>query len=180
MIPSNANGQFTISGLVPGRYVIAGQPYFGSSTASVAWGVESVMVDGKDVTDLPITIAADAMPKDVAVLLSDKWQELSGRLTNEAGAGVSDYAVMVFPVNDAYWVYGTRRIVTAQPGTDGRFTLGGPGPSILPAGEYYLAAVTDVTKDEQYDPAFLQSIIPAAIKVTIKPGAKSVQDLRVR
>lgn len=180
MTPSNANGQFTISGLVPGRYVIGAQPYFGSSTASVAWGVESVMIDGRDVTDLPITIAADAMPKDVAVMLSDRWQELFGRLTNEAGGGVSDYAVMVFPVNEAYWLYGSRRIVTAQPGTDGRFTLGGPGPAILPAGDYYLAAVTDVSKDEQYDPAFLQSIIPASIKITIAPGGRQTQNLRVR
>lgn len=178
--PTNAAGEFTISGIVPGRYVIGGQPYFGSSPASVAWGLESVFVDGRDVTDLPITIAADAMPKEVSVTLSDRWQELSGRLMNAAGAGVSDYSVMVFPVNEGYWVYGTRRIVTAQPGTDGRFTLGGPGPSLLPAGEYYLAAVTDVTKDEQYDPAFLQSIVPAAIKITLAPGGRQTQDLRVR
>jgi hypothetical protein len=178
--PTNANGVFTVSGLVPGRYIIGGQPFFGSSTASVAWGLESVMVDGKDVTDLPITIAADSVPKEVTATMSDRWQELSGRLTDGAGAGVSDYTVMVFPVNDAYWVFNSRRIVTTQPGTDGRFTLGGPGPSLLPAGEYYLAAVTDVSKDEQYDPAFLQSIIGSAIKITIAPGGRQTQDLRVR
>jgi hypothetical protein len=83
-------------------------------------------------------------------------------------------------VNDAYWLYGSRRIVTSAPATDGRFTIGGPGAALLPAGEYYLAAVTDVSKDEQYDPAFLQTIIPAAIKVTLAPGARQTQDLRVR
>ena len=87
---------------------------------------------------------------------------------------------MVFPVNDEYWINGSRRIVFSQPGTDGRFTIGGPGPSMLPAGEYYLAAVTDVSKDEQYDPAFLQSIIGAAIKITVAPGGRQTQDLRVR
>jgi hypothetical protein len=116
----------------------------------------------------------------VSVVLSDRFQELSGRLSVAEGIGVSDYAVMMFPVNDAYWVSGSRRIVIAQPGTDGRFAIGGPGPALLPAGEYYLAAVTVVSKDEQYDPAFLQSIVPAAITVTLVPGARQMQDLRVR
>ena len=178
--PTNAEGEFTVSGIVPGRYVIGNAPFFGASTASVTWGLESVTVDGKDVTDLPVDITPDSVPKDVSVVLSDRWQELSGRLIDAAGKGVSDYSVMVFPVNDAYWVSGSRRIVISQPGTDGKFTIGGPGPSLLPAGVYYLAAVTDVSKDEQYDPAFLQSIIPAAIKVTLAAGAKQTQDLRVR
>ncbi len=173
-------GKFTVSNVVPGRYMIVNAPFFGASTASVVWGVESVLVDGKDMTDLPVTIAADAMPKDVSVVLGDRWQELSGRLTDSTGAGVSDYVVMMFPVNEAYWLHNSRRIVTAQPGTDGRFKLGGPGPSLLPAGEYYLAAVTDVSRDEQYDPAFLQSIIGAAIKITLAPGGRQTQALRVR
>jgi hypothetical protein len=178
--PTNATGEFTVSGLVPGRYVIGNAPFFGASTASVIWGLESVAIDGKDVTDLPITISPESVPKEVSVVLSDRFQELSGRLTDAEGKGVSDYAVMMFPVNDAYWVSGSRRIVIAQPGTDGRFAIGGPGPALLPAGEYYLAAVTDVSKDEQYDPAFLQSIVPAAITVTLVPGARQMQDLRVR
>jgi hypothetical protein len=177
--PTNAAGEFTVR-LISGRYVMGIAPFFGASATSVSWGLESVWVDGKDVTDLPISITSETLPKEVSVVLGNRWQELSGRLIDAAGAAVSDYTVMVFPVNDAYWITGSRRIVTAQPGTDGRFVLGGPGPALLPAGEYYLAAVTDVSKDEQYDPAFLQSIVPAAIKVTLSPGARQTQDLRVR
>jgi hypothetical protein len=178
--PTTVTGEFTVTGIVPGRYVIGNTPFFGASTASVVWGLESVLVDGKDVTDLPVTITTESVPKEVSMVLTDRWQELSGRLTDAAGAGVSDYTVMVFPVNDAYWVSGSRRIVTSQPGTDGKFTIGGPGPAMLPAGEYYLAAVTDVSRDEQYDPAFLQSIVGAAIRITLAPGARQTQDLRVR
>ena len=173
-------GEFTVTGLVPGRYVIGNAPFFGASTASVTWGLESVMVDGKDVTDLPVTIAPEAMPKEVVVTLGDRWQELSGRVADAAGNGVSDYTVMVFPVNEEYWLSGSRRIVTAQPGTDGRFSLGGPGPALLPAGEYYLAAVTDVSKDEQYDPAFLQSLISSSVRITLAPGEKRTQNLAIR
>lgn len=178
--PTTPAGEFTVSGLVPGRYVIGNAPFFGASAASVAWGLESVTVDGKDVTDLPVAISSDSVPKDVVVTLGDRFQELSGRLSNAAGVGVSDYTVMVFPVNPEYWLSGSRRIVTTQPGTDGRFSLGGPGPALLPAGEYYLAAVTDVSRDEQYDPAFLQSIIPASLRVTLAPGEKRTQNLAIR
>jgi hypothetical protein len=178
--PTSATGEFTVTNLVPGRYVIGSTPFFGASAASVTWGLESVVVDGADVTDLPVTIASDAVPKDVVVTLGDQWQQLAGRLADAEGKAMTDYTVMVFPVNEAYWLHGSRRIITAQPGNDGRFTLGGPGPAVLPAGEYYLAAVTDVSRDEQYDPAFLQSIVPAAIRVTLAPGEKRTQNLAVR
>ena len=177
---TSATGEFTVTNLVPGRYVIGSTPFFGASAASVTWGLESVVVDGADVTDLAVTIAADAIPKDVVITFGDQWQQLSGRLGDAEGKAMTDYTVMVFPVNEAYWLHGTRRIITAQPGNDGRFTLGGPGPAVLPAGEYYLAAVTDVSRDEQYDPAFLQSIIPAAIRVTLAPGERRTQNLAVR
>jgi len=58
--------------------------------------------------------------------------------------------------------------------------LGGPGPALLPAGEYYLAAVTDVSKDEQYDPAFLQSLISSSVRITLAPGEKRTQNLAIR
>lgn len=178
--PTSSTGEFTVTNLVPGRYVIGSTPFFGASAASVTWGLESVVVDGTDVTDLQVTIAADAMPKDVVITFGDRWQQLSGRLSDAAGQPMNDYTVMVFPVNQAYWLHGSRRIITTQPGTDGRFTLGGPGPAVLPAGEYYLAALTDVSRDEQYDPAFLQSIVAAAIRVTLAPGETRTQNLAIR
>jgi hypothetical protein len=178
--PVTATGEFTVANLVPGRYVIGSAPFFGASNDSVTWGLESVVVDGADVTDLPVAIAAEAVPKEVLITFGDRWQQLSGRMTDGAGKGLSDYTVMVFPVNDAYWLHGSRRIITAQPDSNGQFTLGGPGPAVLPPGEYYLAMVTDVSRDEQYDPAFLQSIVAAAIKVTLAPGERRTQNLAIR
>ena len=178
--PTGVAGDFTVKNLIPGRYVIGSVPFFGASVASASWGLESVLMDGKEVTDLPVMLTTESVPKEVSVVFGSRWQQLTGRLTDSAGRGVTDYSVMVFPVDDAYWFYGTRRIVASLPGTDGTYALGGPGPSLLPPGEYYLAAVTDVTKDEQYDPAFLRSIAGAAIRVTIAPGGRHRQDLRIQ
>jgi hypothetical protein len=37
-----------------------------------------------------------------------------------------------------------------------------------------------VSKDEQYDPAFLKSLIPASLKIMLSPGQKMIQDVRVQ
>jgi hypothetical protein len=139
-----------------------------------------VTLDGADVTDRAFDVSAETPPKEIVATLTDQWQEITGRVTNTDGAGISDYTMLVFPVDETYWLHNSRRIVTTQPAGDGRYQLGGPGPALLPAGEYYLAAVTDVSKDEQYDPAFLKALIPAAIRITLGTGDRKTQDVRVQ
>jgi hypothetical protein len=178
--PSTATGEFTISGLMTGQYVVTGAPFFGASTESVTWGLGSITADGHDVTDRAIDVRAGSLPKELVVTFTDQWQEVSGQLTNAQGAGVSDYTMLIFPTDESYWLYNSRRHATAQPASDGRYRLGGPGPAMLPAGEYYLAAVTDVSKDEQYDPAFLKSVIPSALKISLAAGQKMTQNVRVQ
>jgi hypothetical protein len=176
---TDQSGAFTVTNLVPGRYVLGGPLSFGPTTDTMAWTLQSVVADGRDVTDLPLEIA-DTTPKDVVVTYTDKWQELSGRLQSQSGAPVSDYTIIVFPEDKAYWFQGTRRIVTTRPGTDGRFTLSGKGLTTLPPGKYLLAAVTDIGREEQFDPAFLAQIVPAAVPVTLGAGEKKIQDLAIR
>jgi Carboxypeptidase regulatory-like domain len=174
------DGTFTIAGVMPGRYTFGGAPFFGASGDSVTWGLDTVVIDGTDVTDRAFDVSAETPPKEIVATLTDQWQQIAGRVTNTAGAGVSDYTMLVFPVDEAYWLHNSRRIVTTQPAGDGHYQLGGPGPALLPAGEYYLAAVTDVSKDEQYDPAFLKALLPAAIKITLGTGERKTQDVRVQ
>ena len=49
----------------------------------------------------------------------------------------------------------------------------------LPAGEYLLAAVTDVDQDEWQDSAFLDRLQSASVKLTIAEGEKRTLDLRI-
>jgi hypothetical protein len=173
-------GAFTITNIMPGTYVIGAPLSFGPTTDSMTWALDSVIADGHDITDRPIEITAESLPKDLVVTYSDKFQELSGRLRRADGTGVSDYTVLVFPEDKTLWVTGSRRIVTTRPGTDGRFSLSGPGPTTLPAGKYLLAAVTDIDRNEQFDPAFLASIVPAAAPITLQASEKKIQDLIVK
>ena len=177
---TNERGAFTMSNILPGTYVIGAPLSFGPTTDSMTWALESVIADGRDITDKPIDLMADTLPKDLVVTYSDRFQELGGRLSRADGSPVSEYTIIVFPEDKAYWVTGSRRIVTTRPGTDGRFTLSGAGPTTLPPGKYLLAAVTDIDRNEQFDPAFLASIAPVAAPITLQPGEKKVQDLVVK
>lgn len=177
---TNPNGEFSVTNMYPGRYVAGGPISFGPTTDTMAWALESVMVDGRDLTDLPIAIGGDDTPKSIALTYTDVFQELSGRIARSNGAPVSDYAIVIFPEDNRYWVWQSRRIVVARPGNDGRFTLSGRGLTTLPPGRYLMAAVADIDRDEQYDPAFLGAISPAAVSVVLKAGEKKVQDIVVR
>ena len=130
--------------------MFGGPLFFGAWSESVTWSLTSVVLDGTDVTDLPITVSHDAPPKSVVVTYGDRWQELSGRLTLASGAPATDYMMIVSPANKAYWIPGSRRIRTTPPGSNGQFTLSGAGPLTLPPGDYLLAAVTDLERNEEY------------------------------
>lgn len=179
MSTTDQAGTFNVTNVIPGRYALGGPLAFGPTSDTLTWSLQSVVVDGRDVTDLPIEIS-DTAPKDVVVTYTDRFQELSGRLQSQSGAPASDYTMVVFPEDRAYWIHGSRRIVTTRPGTDGRFTLSGRGPTTLPPGRYLLAAVTDISREEQFDPAFLGQLIPAAIRIALAPGERKTQDVAIR
>jgi hypothetical protein len=62
-----------------------------------------------------------------------------------------------------------------RPASDGRFTFVN-----LPAGEYFLAALADDDPVDWQLSAFLEQVVPAAIKVTVTDGAQTTQGIRIR
>ena len=114
---------------------------------------------------------------DAVITITDRQQQLSGTLQDASGRAATDYTMILFPADRAYWLPDSRRIITARPGTDGRFAfLALQGP---PAGEYMIAAVTDLRPSEQFDPDFLAALLPQAFKVTLGPGETKTQDVRL-
>lgn len=81
--------------------------------------------------------------------------------------------MVAFPADRRLWP-SVRRIQSVRPGVDGAFAIRG-----LPAGEYMLAALADVDLVDLKDTAFLEQIVPAAIRVTLADGEKKVQDLTI-
>ena len=176
---TQADGSFEIARLVPGRYKV-GAVSFGASVDQLKWALQSVVVDGRDLTDRPIEVGADAPPKDIVVTYTDRWQEISGRLQLSSGAPATDYSVVVFPADRNDWVYESRRIAIARPSSTGQFTFGGPGPASLPPGNYLIAAVTDIERGEQFSVPFLTALAAQSIPLTLAAGERKTQDLAIK
>jgi hypothetical protein len=188
-----ADHTFTITGLMPSRYLLFGvvaPSGIMDVSAMFEWSVQSVMVGGRELLDLPIDLEPGDEVKDAVITFTDRQQEVIGTLQDTTGRPAPDYTVVLFATDKRYWTSGSRRIVTARPATDGRFELGGSIGSLgpltlgagglgLPAGEYYLAAVTDLAGGEEQDPTLLEELSKAAVKITVAPGETKRQDLRI-
>jgi hypothetical protein len=176
--PIGADGRFStsdVSQLVPGPYLVhADAP---GSAPGKGWWLESARTDdGRDMLDVPLTLT-DSSPETTNIVLTftDRHTSLSGSLVTAAGRPAIDYTIIAFTANREWWRPPFRRVLTARPATDGAFAL-----HDLPPGDYFLAALADVGPNEWLDPAFLELVVRAAIRVTIGPGEQKVQSLQIR
>ena len=171
----NPDGTFKINGVSPGRYRISGvAPLPMGSGPGVSWNLASVVAKGRDVLDFQLDVAPNDELRDMTVTFTDATQEIGGTLQDATGRPAPDYTIIVFAENNQFWTTPSRRIRSARPGTDGRFTV-----TNLPPGEYRIAAVVDVAPNEINDPSFLEQLVPASIKLTLAEGEKKTQDLRI-
>jgi hypothetical protein len=174
-----ADGTFTVGGVPPGEYRMntpfAMVPMMPAGLASPGgWTLKSVMAGGRDIADAPLEIRPGVDVSGVVVTFTDRPAELSGSVTDAAGRPAPGFPIVVFSTDRAYWTLSSRRVQTARPSSDGKYTITG-----LPAGEYYVCAVTAVDRTEQYDPTFLDQLVPVSFKITIADGEKKTQDLRL-
>ena len=195
----DATGNFTITGVAPGRYALRGNVIVaaqgaggaagaqggfaalggrgggaGGAAATGGWILKSAMVNGVDTLDFPLDIKPNENLNGAILTFTDKSQELSGTLQDATGQPTSDYTIILFAADNRFWTPLSRRILSTRPGTDGKFTFRN-----LPAGQYRLTAVTDAEQGEWFDPAYLSQIGAASLAVTIGEGEKKVQDIRL-
>jgi hypothetical protein len=169
---TDAVGRFTISGVMPGRYTFRATP---SGPSGAGWILRSATANGRDVADHGLLVEPGSDAIEVGATFSDRPAEVSGILRDASGNPSSALILVLFPADRLLWPSGTRRVQQARPATDGRFIL----RNVL-AGEYLLAAVTAVDPATLVDLRFLESLVPAAIPVTVAEGEKKTQNVRIR
>jgi hypothetical protein len=132
------------------------------------------MFGDRDLLDGPIDCSAGQGFANVVVTITNRLSQLTGTLQQSTGAPASNVFVIAHAATRKYWGPNSRRVKAVRPGTDGRYAI-----ADLPAGDYLLAAVSDVDPDEWQDPAFLEQLVAASTKIAIAEGERRTQDLRI-
>jgi carboxypeptidase family protein len=166
------DGRFSIAGLTPGKYRLAAAfPGFGRPGG---WALKSIIAAGQDSLDAPFTLQPNQHVLDATITFTDRLAQVSGTLLDAAGGAAPDYTVVIFPMEEALWARQSRRIQGVRPGADGAYVIRN-----LPAGTYLVAAVDEVEPGEWFDPAFLQRLAPAAMKLAVADGEQVTHNVRI-
>jgi hypothetical protein len=159
------SGQFTISDVMPGLYVLR-------ANGPRGWTMKSVYVDGRDVTDMPLEVKADNIG-GINVIFTDKISSVTGAVRDARGNGVGNVSIIAFPSDPRLWMPQSRHILTARTDAAGTYRL-----SAVPPGDYLVVAVDDVEPGEWFDPEFLDQIKNDAANVKVGEGEQKTQDLK--
>jgi len=163
------DGTFTFDGVGPGKWRVTG------ASLPPNWSLRSAMLGDRDTLDAPLEVRLGQPIADLSVTITDRPTAITGTIFDAAGQPTSEYSMVAFSTDRALWTVPRRVSSVTRLSSDGRFTITG-----LPPGEYYLAVSADLDPVELSDPAFLESLVAAAIRVAIVEGERKVQDYRIR
>jgi len=178
-VPVDAEGRFTIAGLLPGRYRLVVQVANNDVLQAPDWSAASSTMDGAegDPLDVPFELAGPGAPP-ITIALTRDSQDLDGSVRDADGRPVRDCPVVAFPADRRLWSVPSRRIATRQTNHDGLFVFGvGVG---LPPGDYLVAAAPDLRPGESADVLRLDELSHDAARVTLGPNDSRTVDLRVK
>jgi hypothetical protein len=151
-----------------GRYLIR------IGGAPSGWTVKSVIAEGHDLSETPFDLGASDL-KNVVVTFTDRPTKLTGLAHTKDGSADPDALVVVFPTDPAGWTdfgLAPRRLRSARPLKNGTYTITG-----LPAGDYYVAAISEDQISSWENPDVLAELSRLATHVSIADGDTHTQDL---
>jgi hypothetical protein len=158
-----------------GSYLIRG----GLTAGGGAWFLKAVLLNGKDITDVPVAFTS-AHSGHLQLVFTSRSAGLEGTVTDEGGKPTREAQVLVFGADEESWVPFSSR--TRNAGTprqdDGKFTLRG-----LRDGRYYVVALPPGTVMiggfQAPDRDLMESLKKVATEVVLNPGETRTVDLRV-
>ena len=144
----------------------AGGRYIARATAP-PWVVQSITLDGKDITDRAFDLQTDVT--SIVITYSDRPSGLTGTVKDARGAPSPAAAVLVFPVDRARWTgYGSepRTLQSEFTSEEGAYTV-----PHLPPGDYYAIAIDASAAEYWQDPRMLETLAIQAATLTVATGA---------
>ncbi len=148
----------------PGINVRTLQDVTAATRQLTTWWVKSIMLNGRDVTDEPVTFAGGEVMLDVT--MTNRAASVRGTVTWNRTRGGRRPAVVVFVDDDSMWGRPSRRIGASEVDEAGRFDVRG-----MAGGESYLAiAVEGAARAVIARPEMLQALRPFATPLRIDEG----------
>ena len=165
---------FQATGLF-GAFVIRGALTAGGGQ----WALKSVLLDGKDITDVPVGFSS-AHSGHLQVVFTTRSATLEGTVTDDAGKPTREAQVLIFGADEESWVpFSSRtRNVGGSRDADGKFTARG-----LRDGRYYVVAlppgVVMIGGFQPPDRSLMESLKKVATEVVLNPGETRTVELRL-
>ena len=159
------DGAFQLNGL-------AGQQLIRVAGVPTGWTVQSITLEGQDITDTAFDFKPGRNLNGLTITLTDKVSDLSGTVKDANGAPAKDYVLVVFPQDPRLWSGTSRYVRAARPNQDGAYDIKG-----LPEGSYYAAVVESLENGRQGDPALLDSLRTRAKQFSLLEGQTLTLDL---
>ena len=163
------DGTFRMSGVVPGRYVVV-------PVVNVpGWPtLQSVTLGGVDITDTLVDIDGRDLANLVVTITDTPMAEIRGTVAASLGNADTETFVRLFPVERRYWdePFGAFARFKNSRVEKNTFSL-----TRVPAGEYYLIAVSEGGL-EWMEKATLDAMARSAERVRVVNGDKKVLEVR--
>jgi hypothetical protein len=173
------DGEFTSVELPPGEYLFRHGPF----GAPPGWVIKSAIVDGQDMTDVPLRIGTTPPGRVVVTLGPPNPSGLTGIVRTEDGRPEAA-TVLLFSPDRKYWSHNDAGASLSRTRIAMSSQLGGYLFRDVRPGEYLAIAVPDsptvLGALVGPDPELFERLAPRATRITVNEGANSVQDLRTQ
>jgi protocatechuate 3,4-dioxygenase beta subunit len=140
------------------------------------WAIKAVTLDGRDITREPIELASGATVKGIDILLTNRFQLISGSVTNDRGDIVNNVTVFVFP-QDSTRPANPLAAPTAvgRPDQNGRYAI----RARLEPGDYYAVAVDYLDPMLRNNRAYQDELSRDAVRFSIREEESKALDLKI-
>lgn len=144
-------------------------------TPPPGWFLQQIVVDGRDITDLPIEFDSARPLTGVQVLVTQKQAVITGSALSSPGQPAPGSQVVVFPEDPSRWTPQTARIAAVRADAQGQFRVAG-----LPGGQYYIAAVDYLVPGDERDPELLDRLREGAETASVALGEERSVSLKLQ
>ncbi len=147
----------------------------GSLGAGPNWALQSVRLNGKDITDVPTTFTANDSGH-LQIVFTSKAPALEGVVLDDAGKPTMDGIVVLFSQDPSAWPRRSSYLRTTRAIKDGKYAFVG-----LREGRYYAVAVPLDLPVSTSDPdaELFEALSKVATPLVLNPGERRSVDLTI-